>query len=334
MQEKIHNLNLNIYGVNIECQSHSFELISLLSKDFQYFKTEKALKNPYLYQFYIHPPPFERLSNLSVDKHSANSMTTDQGNIRYNNYYGKALSVYDLKAESCQVFSENINILHELSYLIILSRSGKKLETQGMHKVHAFGVSKSGKAIIGMMPMKGGKTTTFLELLKYKDLDILSDDTPIVNAKGYLLPFPLRIGIESNAEKPKGDKSKIYSIERSHYGKKILFPIDYFENQVSGVCSDAILIDCKRWYNSDCALIKVKKYQMISPLVKNMLVGVGLPLIIEYFLELTLKDFFKLSFIFIRRLSSMSRLLLRSKCYRIYLGNNPKKNAQLIYSLL
>ena len=48
------------------------------------------------------------------------------------------------------------------------------------------GVSKNGRSVIAMLPMKGGKTTLFSNLIKDKDVEIISDDTPIVTSDGHI----------------------------------------------------------------------------------------------------------------------------------------------------
>ena len=84
-------------------------------------------------------------------------MTYDQGNIRFNDYYGKALTIYNYEHELGEIYSNDLHKLHEICYLSILSRVGKKLDMRGYHKVHAFGIVKNGKALMGVMPGKGGK---------------------------------------------------------------------------------------------------------------------------------------------------------------------------------
>ena len=330
----VEHLHLNIYGITVHIRSTSKEVITLLSKDFSFFKENNETEQVhYTFCVFKEKVPWEKLYNKKVSKHSVNSLSTQDGTLRYNDYYGKALTIYNYTNDTCDLYANDINILHELSYLIILSRTGKKLDTKGMHKIHAFAVSRNDTTIIGMMPSKGGKSTLFLELLKFKDIEILSDDTPLVSKNGTVHPFPLRVGIEEGHPLPDGDQEKTYSIQRTQYGKKILLPMNFFSNEISSACGKVILLDCKRHYSKDTELFKIPRYQMITPLIKNMVIGVGLPIIIEYFLELTFKDFIRLTGISLKRLRAMIRLLFRSQCYRLYLGSSYEANAKKVCEL-
>ena len=60
----------------------------------------------------------------------------------------------------------------------------------GLHKLHAFGIICNKKAILGMMPSKGGKTTHLLEFLKDPHCKLISDDTPVITRLEKSIPSP------------------------------------------------------------------------------------------------------------------------------------------------
>jgi hypothetical protein len=63
---------------------------------------------------------------------------------------------------------------------------------------------------------------------------------------------------------------------------------------------------------------------------KHGVIGIGLPMVIEYFWENGFSDFVIKIRIFILRLLAFSGLLLRAKKMKLYLGKNPKDAAELI----
>jgi len=319
---------LDIYNNITKVLSDSKETLVRLSKDFLSFRTKEQNNIDFLITVKKSSPPYHLLESQRSITQSQVAITYEIKGIRYNDYFGKALCIYDYEKNEGVIYSEDINLLHEISYLLILSRVGKKMDLNGYHKVHAFGLNLNNTSIIGMMPMKGGKSTLFLDLL-YSDkrFEIISDDTPIIDSWGRVRSFPLRIGLESNAEIPVGDENLIYSLDRSQYGLKKLLPLNYFPNKIFQGCGkDIILLNCKRSYGSHFSISKASKVSMIVPLVKNMVIGVGLPMVLEYFLESGPKDLLKRVGIILRRTMAALFLLMRARTYHVYLGNDRKLN--------
>lgn len=328
----------NFYNNWVQVFSSNDDLLSLLKNDFLYFYVE----NPSLDKIFLKleviqsEPKTELIPQKEALRQSSSCVTYEHAGKRYNNYYDQALGVFDFYTEQGTIYSKYLNYLHEISYLLILSRVGKKMDLQGMHRLHAFGLVKNRKLILGLMPMKGGKSTLFLELCKDKDTQIISDDSPIIDSFGEVHPFPMRVGLEKLDE----DKflqygltdfeSNVYKIQRRFYGEKKLISIKAFKNKISEGHDEIILFKAKRLNAEDCHIKQVAKIRLVIPLVMNMVIGIGLPIIIEYFWEEGLDDFFRKSKIAFKRFFAAFLLLLRSKTYKIYLGTDPAMNAEKI----
>ena len=183
-------VELNIYGFKIHVRSTHERLINLISRDFEYFLSENQDCDLELEVILTKKLP--KIPPLPAKKQSLNSITYQKDPIRYNDYYGEALSVFDYQNEKAKLFSKELNLAHELTFLLIQSRAGKWLDSQGLHRVHACGLSTEKGNFIIMLPMKGGKSTLFFSLLRDKRIKIISDDSPILSSKGEVLPFPLR----------------------------------------------------------------------------------------------------------------------------------------------
>ena len=257
-------------------------------------------------------------------------MTYRAGDESFNDYYGKALTIYHYRREQGWIYSEDLHRLHELTYLMILSRVGKRLDLQGLHKLHAFGIIKNGIALLGVMPMKGGKSTHFLQFLCDPKVSILSDDSPLISRWGKVLPFPLRVGIEGNFSSQGRNDSTVYQLQREHFGLKTLISMRGLENPVGGQYQRIVLFRGIRHNGQDCEIRKTSKWALLGELIKFQVIGWGLPIILEYFWESGFRDFCRKSFIALSRLQAAFLLLLRSKTYTVLLGRDPQKNVQVM----
>ena len=266
---------------------------------------------------------------MPVSFQSREALIYRVGHESFNDYYGKALSIYRYQSEEGWVYSEDLHRLHELTYLMILSRVGKRLDMQGLHKLHAFGVIKNGTALLGVMPMKGGKSTHFLQFLRDPNVAILSDDTPVISRWGAVMPFPLRVGVEGDVPR-ESNGDAVYQLHREHYGVKTLISMRGWPNPIGGSYQRIVLFRGVRTNRPDCQIRRTSKLVLLGELIKFQVIGWGLPMILEYFWESGFRDFCRKSFIALSRFQAALLLLLHSKTYTVFLGNNPEKNVQVI----
>ena len=89
-----------------------------------------------------------------------------------------------------------------------------------------------------------------------------------------------------------------------------------------------------RWHHTNCVIQKSPKWVLFKELIKFQVIGLGLPMILEYFWQLGFVDFIRKAFIAFSRLWSSLRLLWRSKTYTVYLGTDPKKNVEMINQII
>lgn len=330
----------DFYSFKIKLVCQSDKISELIKKDFKYFLVDSVSPN-----LTIKAKITEGINHLIPDgliakKQNSRAMTFQDGDLRFNFFYGKAVSIFDYKKSFVEIYSKSEDYLHELLYLVILSRQTKFHDLNGLHKVHAFGITKYNTNLVGMMDSKGGKTTLFSYFLDEDDVSIISDDSPFVNLSGDLLPFPIRIGYELNSysrERLAKYEEKSYHFERDEYDAKKLIDILEFQNEISekSHVNKTILFQGKRINSSDqCSYKKISKYKMWKYLMKNMVVGVGLPMVLEYYLESSFKDKFKNIKILISRAISAFSLLMKSDCYEVYLSFSPDANFKKLNELL
>lgn len=335
----MNKIKFNFYGFEVVVSSKSLEIIELLKKNFGYFYNYEA---EVLKTFTLEVIIKEDLrlivpKNLIAHKQSVNSMTYDEGDLRYNDYYSEAISVLDYKRETARIYGSDLNKIHEVAYLLILSRQGKWSDLNGFHKVHAMGVAKNNKNLIVMMPMKGGKTTLFTKFLNDPEYKLISDDTPLINSQGRVLPFPIRFGVEDNSSYSNLlnsiDDNYKFSLNREQFGKKILVDTLFYKDRIGSCGNKNILVQGIRWNSTECKIISISKYEMFKYLKTHLIVGVGLPMVVEYFLRGTVKDHMKNIKILLNRTITAIRLVKSSEPYIVYMGTDVENNVQEVKKL-
>jgi len=123
--------------------------------------------------------------------------------------------------------------LHELAYLAILSRAGEALDESGWHRAHALGFAWNGEGALLLLPSGGGKTTLALRLLGLPQARLLSEDTPLVDERGRLRAFPLRLGLRPDADLTRIPERWRRPVERRRHGPKTAVDLPFFRESVA-----------------------------------------------------------------------------------------------------
>lgn len=87
--------------------------------------------------------------------------------------------------------------------LAIHSRLGELLERRGLHRVHGLGVGGREGGVLILLPPGGGKSTLSWQLVSSgRGLNLYSEDTPLVDARGRLWDYPFRLALR---DAPQGE---------------------------------------------------------------------------------------------------------------------------------
>lgn len=334
----------DFYGVTVRVSSNWPELVDLVAKDFSYFKVDMDAILPKVainieclqekYQFNAD------LLNLKKIYTSKNSITYECKKIRYNDYYGDVLTIINYENENCELRSVDINRAHEVLYLLILSRVGKKLDLLKIHKLHAFAISYRDKVFVCMMPSKGGKSTLLSHLLCYEGVKMISDDIPLFGSDGIILPFPIKIGLVEDASVPfniENMNSNLYFMDRKFYGRKKLICVEGIRSRVETrpFNFDKVIVSYGvRDSGNKIELQKIGAHHIFSQFFYHGIIGVGLPMILEYFWETGPRDFLVKAKIFLNRVMVFASLSVKAKKYRLSMSNETKKTASYIINFL
>lgn len=327
-------LKLQFYGLNCVVESAWDEVLQRLEKDFSAFKQVESLKKINLYLL-ISCQPKEYISLPSSKKWCSRSfVTTYYSKPILVNDYGDARSQLNLQTQSAHIASSDIHRAQEVAYLLILSRMGKQMELAGYHKIHAMAFAKSGHFFCVSMDSGGGKSTLLQSLLADDlDLEILSDDCPVVSHDGHIRSFPLRLGLSPLS--PWFNHPNQYELHRKRYGVKRLLDIKHVPHALPGQKAQKYtLIFAHRSQSQTPKLESMSKMMGLIFLIKPFFIGVGLPIIFEYFWEPGFKDFLIKMKIAILRLKAGFALIKKAQVYRLEMNNDLETSKAMLRKIV
>lgn len=304
-----------------------------LRSEFHYFLCEAGYPELTLELTSGALPP---VPSLPVEKILETCLIYRMGKRKYVDYFGEALTIVDEDTKTISITSASEERLYELAFLTIHSRAGDMLDRAGFSRLHAMAVSYKGVNAVVMLPSRGGKSTLLTHLLENPDIRIIADDMPLVSRDGKILPFPSKI---SMTEKPdSGALSRLNWNEfmRAHYPPKWTASLSAIPErlELKPENNPVLLFEGVRLSHGESLIVPATGRQMILPLFRHMIIGIGLPQIIEIFLEMKPSDVFKLAKHAILRSWCAFRLLRRSEHFIFYLGHDKAYNAQLLLNLL
>jgi len=330
----------DFHGVVVRVICDDAEILDRVLEDFRYFfRSEGAVPDQdpchLLIQAFRRAPDYAALPPIRATIYSPRNICYSQGDITYIDYFGGALSIYNRRQNSLEIFSDRLHLLHEVIFLTILSRVGEELERKGMHRIHALAVERNGKCALFMLPSGGGKTTLGMGILKQDTpYRLLSEDSPLVTRDGRILPFPLRFGLVAK-EKPDVAPEFLNYIERMEFEPKYLISLRAFEGRISeGASLPRMLFIGERTLAPACKIQRVGLTTGFKAIVRHMIVGVGLYQGVEFLLQSSIMDLFRHARLFFSRLQAGLAMLWQSQVYVVELGRDPQQNLAKILSFL
>lgn len=247
-------------------------------------------------------------------------------------FFGRAVTVFDRRLNTLLVQGVEHHLVHEAVYLFLLSRIAEHLDRRRLMRLHALGLSGPNGAVVVMLPPGGGKSTLALRALKEPGVKLLPEDMPVLDRRGAVHPFPLRVGVNATdgASLPAGE---VRRIERMEFHPKLVLSIDAFAGQIEGRPQRlGHLVVGERSLGRDAYLEPVPRGALVGPLLREGVVGVGVAQMIEYVLQPGQSDFLKQGSVATRR--AWCAALARARGWRLRLGRDQERNWAALAQLL
>ncbi|MBA2405169.1 MAG: hypothetical protein H0V66_10395 [Bdellovibrionales bacterium] len=323
-------LYLNFHNHIILVSSNEEATIRKLQEEFHYFVRAEASIVQTNIEIFKEIPPV--LPSMVAVKILETCSIYKIGPSRYIDYRGEALTIWDKQEESVRIYSLDVDRLYEIAFLAIHSILGQELEKKGICRVHALGVSLGKVNSLVMLPSKGGKSTLLSYLLENPEVKILSDDMPLIDLTGRIHIFPSKISVDKKPEDGALAKLNWTEFVRTQYPPKWTAGLSQLKNRIetNNLHHKNLLIAGFRLSKGQSILTPVPKWKIIGPVFEHMIMGVGLPQVIEMFLNFNWTDILKLIYHSIIRSFCAFQMIRRAKCYHFYLGPDRAYNAQLL----
>ena len=230
--------------------------------------------------------------------------------------------------------------LYEQLYLFLSSRLGELTERRGIKRVHGLSIAIGRKAVLGLSPSGGGKSTLTRELIKNERVALFSDDSPFLvcdPAHGTIAvaPYKTRVGIrvEDSSGGALGANQRIFK-RKNRQDKIVLSPyapeLRWCEEHT--VLTDIVSLRFTK--NGMSRLARLSKVQGFILLARDLVIGYGLPQVVEFFLKNGVASVTRQSPLFFGRLWTAIRLCRQCRFWVLHQNGDVEENAKLFVSIL
>lgn len=328
----------DFYGVRVSVRSFDRELLGELEKDFGFFLRKTMASGTKIdidLECRTEPPPTDLpdLTSRWISPRCTVYRDAESDDKWISYYAGQALLQWNNREDRGILWCEKPELTHELAYLVVLSRVGERWDRIGLHRLHAAALSWDHQALLLILPSGGGKTTFALSALENSGLRLLSDDMPVIDRRGHVLAFPNRIGC---CEEPQLDipRNFVRIFLRQEHGVKWLIDTEAFAGRVSPRALPGWIFVGSRKLHGSPRIAPLSYWETWKELFRSGVVGVGLPQVVELFLNASWRDILPKARIVFSRSWAMFRLMLKSKNFSFELSRSKEDNLQCFLQFL
>jgi len=200
---------------------------------------------------------------------------------------------------------------------------GLGLERSGLPRVHGLALARPEQqaASLVLLPPGGGKSTLAHALiLGRSELKLLSEDTPIVDARGGLWSYPFRLGLRKPTALPHQERQ----------GKRLI-PFPGPAPLGSFGCREVLV---GAWTQAGPHCEPLAPVGRFWPLFREAWLAYGVPQLLEMQLPLGVGQAAELGVRLWRRCRHCLYLARKCAWYRFWLGPDPERNADFLTSWL
>jgi hypothetical protein len=327
---------LDVHGLRVRLAGDWPQVTENVRLDFAWFERTGGSDAPVdlLIEVQRRPPDLDRFGVHAASFVTPRNVVYHAEGMTIVDYFGKAVSVLSDSGRRLTVQGESEQLVHEAAYLYLLSRFGEHLETRGFTRLHALGLAGGAGAVAVMLPSGGGKSTLALRALQDARVRLLSEDSPLLDRRGRLYPFPLRIGInETDAGAlPPGS---VRRLERMEFHPKLALDLEAFRDRIEPQPQPLRhLVIGRRALGRVARLERVRRTAAVGPLLREAVVGVGIYQGMEFVLQRGARDVLGKSGVALGRVAHCGAALARADVWQATLGADRERNWAALAPLL
>lgn len=326
-----HRAAFDVYGFRFTLLSDAEPPFEGIRQDYAFFRSEPQ-PGDYVVEMIDEAPDYDGLPPTDASVHTPRNTVYVEDGVRYLDYHGQGVAEHEFAGGRFRVRSRNLDLLYEAVYLFLLSRGGEAFDAAGLHRVHALALAVDGRAMLVLLPMGGGKSTLGADLLRHPEIQLLSDDSPLIDRAGRVHAFPLRLGLmPGHEDEVPAEYQRV--IQRMEFGPKIAVHFDYFKDRVIPRAEPGLVLVGTRSLSRDCRVEPLGFLPALHAMAAHCIVGVGLFQGVEFLFSRGLRETAGLAGVAWSRLRNSVKLLRRSRVYRVSLGRDRELNARTLLEL-
>lgn len=330
-------MRLNVHGLRVAATGGFAEVIEQLRLDFAWFEDAEPHAPPDVtVEIEQGRPDYAAFGAVPATFVTPRNVVYQLGGRTLVDYRGQALSVLDRASGTLSVRGTDADLVHEAAYHYVLSRVGEHLDERGLPRLHALALSGAQGAVAVLLPSGGGKSTLALRALRCGGaVRLLSEDSPLMDRRGRLHPFPLRIGFNAtdDVEPPPG--AKLRTLERIEFHSKVALEVDSFADRIEPAPQPVgHLVIGRRTLGDEARLEPLPRRAAASTLFREAVVGVGLYQGMEFVLQRGMRDVLTQAGPAWTRASACAALVARAQVWRLTMGRDHDRNWRALASLL
>jgi hypothetical protein len=187
---------LEVYGLRIRLRGNWDEVLEMVRLDYAWFETDGAGK-PIDVEVLVERgaadfDQFAALPSAFVTPRYAVFADPERTVV---DYQGVVRVLVDATETHVDVRGEVGGVAHEAVYYFLLGRIGRHLDANGLVRVHALGLAGDDGGVVVLLPSSGGKSSLAMQSVTRGEGMLCSEDSPLLDRRGRLHPFPLRIAV-------------------------------------------------------------------------------------------------------------------------------------------
>ncbi|HEX5577531.1 MAG TPA: hypothetical protein VFX40_04095 [Gemmatimonadaceae bacterium] len=328
----------DFYGFIVTLTSDRDDVVREVTRDFAWFvippaRSDRQREPDMRVSISFEAPSYSTLPAVPASVLTPRNISFRDGDVSYVDYFGRGLAIVNTKAGTCDIYGTDFDLVREIAYLFLLSTVGQYLDSKGLHRIHAMGVNYKGHGILLLLPSGGGKSTMTMELLKHPDLTLLSEDTPLIDRKGRIHPFPLRLGFRNDGgtEVPEDQRR---TLQRMEFDPKTFVDISFFRHRLSDAVDPGLILVGERNLGSESSIVPLSKRRSLKAMIKYLVVGLGVYQGLEFLLERGLWEVTGKAGVAASRMRNAVALMRRAPSYKFVLGRDTTKNSATLIDFI